>query len=125
MDKFLTSDFALVLLLALVLIIMHELGHYMAYRLFGIEARLRPNLLAPGIDPKKPVTVSRWKGIFIAINGFIFASLTVNLPLYLLGYKHSSLILLAGAIGSVLDFLWALTMLGRQTVDLKPYSSNH
>jgi len=41
MEKFLTSKFVILLLLALILLIVHELGLYLAYRLLGFEARMR------------------------------------------------------------------------------------
>jgi len=119
LGKFLSWDFALVLLLAITLLIVHETGHFIAYRIFGIKAKVRRSILVPGIDPVKTVTVPKWKGILIALGGFIFAGFIVNIPLYILGYKHSYLLLIGGIAGSIVDFIWAITMLGNKTVTLQ------
>lgn len=118
MDKFLTIDFLYVAFLVLILLIAHEYGHYLAYKVLGIPAQLRQSFFAPGIDPKNGITVNRWKGMLIAFSGFIFSSITVNFPLYLLGHKHWFVLFLGSIAGSIVDFIWALSMMGSKEIHL-------
>ena len=119
MNRFLSFDFLQLVALVGVLVVVHEAGHYLAYRTLGIRAKLRRSLLLPGIDPVETVTVSRWKGIWIALGGFLFAGVLINLPAYLLSYRHSFVLLLGGLAGSIVDFIWAISMLGQKTVVLR------
>lgn len=69
MEKLFSWDFALVLLFMLVLFFVHEYGHYLAYQILRIPAKIRRSLFAPGIDPKETVSVRRWQGLMIALGG--------------------------------------------------------
>lgn len=119
MAKFLHPDFFLLLALVAVLFVVHEAGHYIAYRALGIRARLRRNILIPGIDPVATVSVPRWKGVVIALSGFIIAGMLVNAPAYVLGYQHRFVLLLGGIAGSIVDFVWAISMLPQGTVTIE------
>lgn len=118
MEKFLSWDFAFVIILCLVLFAVHEYGHYLAYKIFHIPAKLRHSILIPGIDPKETISVKRWKGILIALGGFVLSSLIVVLPLYVLRYKHWFVMFLGAVAGSIVDFVWAISMLGNETTTL-------
>lgn len=119
MEKFLSWDFAFVIILALALFIVHEYGHYLAYRVLGIPAKLRRSVIAPGVDPKETICVKRWKGLFIALGGFFLSNLILVLPLYAFSYKHWFVLFLGSFAGSIVDFAWALSMLSRKTVTLQ------
>ncbi len=65
-------DFAILLLLMAILLIVHEYGHYIAYRVLGYKAVVRRSLLVPGIDPLNTIEVNRAEGLLIALGGFYF-----------------------------------------------------
>lgn len=65
MEKFLSVNFIVLLFLAVLLFIIHELEHWIAYRLCGYPAVIRKSVLVPGIDPEKTIEVKRWQGLFI------------------------------------------------------------
>ena len=88
MEKLLTMDFALVLFIVMILFVAHEYGHYLAYRILKIPAKLRRSIIAPGIDPKERVLVKWWQGLMIA-----FA-------------------------GSIVDFIWAISMVGKRNITI-------
>lgn len=57
-------------LLVLALFIVHEWGHYLAYRLFGIPAYFKKSILIPQVLPKETVIVTKLQGLVIALAGF-------------------------------------------------------
>ena len=118
MDKLLTWDFAFVLLLMTILFIVHEYGHYLAYKILKIPAKIRRSFFVPGIDPKETVSVKRWQGMMIAFGGFVL-SFVIVVPLYIFSYKHSFVIFIGAIAGSIFDFVWALCMIGMKTVTIK------
>lgn len=111
MSKFLTLDFGILLIVLTALMMIHELGHYIAYRILGFEAVIRRSFLVPGIDPNETIEVSKLQGLIIALGGFLLSMLVVVLPAILIGYKHGIVVIIAGVAGSIADFMWALTML--------------
>jgi len=117
MEKFLSVRFVIIVAIYAVVVVVHEAGHYLAYRLFGIPARIRKSFWAPGIDPVETVTVARWKGIVIAAGGLII-SLVFIFALFLIGYRDWWLELIGDVAGSVADFGWALSMLPKKQVTL-------
>jgi len=118
MEKFLSMDFIILLLLAMVLLIIHELGHWLAYRLFGYQAVIRKSIIVPGIDPKETIEVKKGQGLFIALSGFAFSSFVVILPCFVLGYRLWHVLLIGGVAGACLDFIWALGMIFQKTVTI-------
>lgn len=105
MDKFLSFDFVVLLLLAFILLGVHEFGHWLAYRVCGYDAVLRKSVFVPGIDPKKDIKVSKIQGLFIALNGFLFSAFVEIVPLMFLGYKLWKVLLLGGIAGASVDFM--------------------
>lgn len=82
MEKFFTWDFANLLVLMIILLVVHEFGHYLAYRVLGYKAVLRKSVLVPGIDPLSTIVVTRAEGLLIALGGFLLSTLTVVVPLF-------------------------------------------
>jgi hypothetical protein len=118
MDKFLTWDFAGMVLSLVILLILHEYGHYLAYRILGYKAVVRKSFLVPGIDPQSTIEVKRIEGLLIALGGFIFSTVVVVLPLLLVNYKHWLVVMIGSVAGSIVDFIWALGMLFQRTVTI-------
>jgi hypothetical protein len=118
MSRFLSLDFLTLLLLAMVLLIVHEFGHWMAYRLCGYQAVIRKSVFVPGIDPKVTIVVNRFQGLFIALNGFVFSTLVVVLPCFVYKYRLWPALLLGGVAGASLDFIWAVSMLFQKEITI-------
>jgi hypothetical protein len=118
MEKFLTWDFAGLVFILVVLLIIHEYGHYLAYRVLGYRAVVRRSFLAPGIDPQNTIEVKRREGLLIALGGFILSTAVVVVPLLLVNYKHWLVVMIGSAAGSIVDFIWALGMLFQRTVTI-------
>jgi hypothetical protein len=118
MNKFISWDFALLLIITAMLFVVHEFGHYLVYRVLGYEAIIRKSLIAPGIDPKYTIEVSRFKGILIAVGGFVLSTAIIVMPFMLFGYKHWFVLLIASIAGSIMDFIWAATMLLQKTITI-------
>ena len=116
MDKFLTIDFIVLLILAFVLLGIHELGHWLAYRLCGYDAVIRKSIFVPGIDPKKDIKVNKMQGLFIALNGFLFSALIEIVPLIFMEYKLWKALLLGSIAGASVDFIWAISMLFKKEI---------
>ena len=119
MEKFLTPNFAVLVLLALILLIIHEFGHYLAYRLLGYQARVRKSFIAPGIDPKETIVVTRIQGLFIALNGFILSTFTVVLLSFLMNYSLWFVLFIGSIAGSCVDFIWAIGMLFQRDITIQ------
>jgi len=118
MEKFLSLNFIILLILAILLLIIHELGHWIAYRLCGHPAVIRKSVLIPGIDPKETIEVKRWQGLFIALNGVALSSLVVIFPCFILGYRLWHVLLIGGVAGACVDFIWAFSMIFQHTVKI-------
>ncbi len=118
MDKFLSMHFAGVVMLAFIVFVVHELGHYLAYRILGYQATIRKSLLAPGIDPKETIEIPCWQGLFIALSGFIFSTGIVVFPLFLMHYTYWFVLLIGSVAGSCVDAMWAISMIGRKKVTI-------
>lgn len=119
MDKFLTPKFAVLLLLVILLLVVHEFGHYLAYRLLGYKACVRKSIIAPGIDPKETIIVTREKGLFIALNGFILSTFSVVLLSFLMNYSLWFVLFIGSLAGSCVDFIWALGMLFQKEITIQ------
>lgn len=120
MDKFFTWDFSLLLVLILALFFVHELGHYLAYRLLGYRAVIRKAFFVPGIDPKETIEVTRYEGVVIAMSGFVLSAAVVVLPCALLQFNQSLTIFVASIAGSFVDFIWAMALLNQRTIRITP-----
>lgn len=118
MDKFLTWDFAILLIVFFILLILHEAGHYLAYRILGFDAVIRKSVLIPGIDPKTTIEVNRAQGLTIALGGFVFSTAVIVLPALLIGYRHWFVLLIGSVAGSIVDFIWGFTMLFMKTITI-------
>ena len=119
MEKFLTPEFAILLMLELLLLIIHEFGHYLAYRLLGFKASVRKSIIIPGIDPKETITVTRMQGLFIALNGFILSTLSVVLIPLLFNYSLWFALFICSLAGSCVDFIWAFGMLFQKQITIQ------
>ncbi len=119
MEKLLTPKFAVLLLLVFLVLIVHELGHYLAYRLLGFQACVRKSIIAPGIDPKETIVVTRMQGLFIALNGFILSTFSVVLLSYLMNYSLWFVLFIGSLAGSCVDFIWAIGMLFQKNVTIQ------
>lgn len=118
MEKFLTWDFAGLVFILVVLLVLHEFGHYLAYRVLGYKAVVRKSFLVPGIDPQSTIEVRRGEGLLIALGGFIFSTAVVVVPLLILSYRHWLVVLIGSTAGSIVDFIWAFGMLLQRTVTI-------
>lgn len=107
-------------MMALILIVLHEFGHYIAYRLLGHNAHFNNSLLVPSIQPNEEITVSRFGGLTIALMGFIFSTIVFILPCYFF-YNQWKALLIGNLVGSIADFFWALSMLFQKTIHIIPY----
>lgn len=119
MDKFLTPKFAVLLLLAFLLLIVHEFGHYLAYRLLGFQAHIRKSIIAPGIDSKETIVVNRMQGLFIALNGFILSTSSVVLLSFLMNYSLWFVLFIGSLAGSCIDFIWAFGMIFQKNITIQ------
>lgn len=118
MDKFISWNFAGLLLCVIILFIVHEYGHYLSYRVLGYKAVVRKSILAPGIDPLYTIVVSKAEGLLIALGGFIISTIVVIIPLLLLQYKLWFAVLTGSIAGSIFDFIWAFGMLFQKTITI-------
>jgi hypothetical protein len=118
MEKFLSWDFAFLLLLMAILLIIHEYGHYIAYRVLGYKAVVRRSFLVPGIDPQNTIEVSRGGGLLIALGGFILSTISIVIPSLLLHYRLWVVLLIGSVAGSIVDFAWAFSMLYKRTITI-------
>lgn len=118
MEKFISWDFAGMLFFLTILLIVHEYGHYLAYRVLGHKAVVRRSFLAPGIDPLNTIEVKKVEGLLIALGGFILSTVVVVIPLLLFHYKLWVVVLIGSAAGSIVDFIWAFSMLFQRTITI-------
>ena len=102
--------FGLLVLMVLILIIIHEFGHYLAYKIYGIPAHFRKSLLAPGISPNETIVVTKIQGIVIGLSGFVFSTAIFILPSILV-YPLWKALLVGSVAGSIADFLWVFSMI--------------
>lgn len=102
--------FLFLVFMIIVLLIIHEFGHYLAYKFYGIPAHLRKSLLAPGISPNKPVSVSKIQGVVIALSGFIFSTIIFVLP-SILFYPLWKALMIGSVAGSAADLIWCLSII--------------
>ncbi|MDF2589949.1 MAG: hypothetical protein K0S41_3790 [Anaerocolumna sp.] len=119
MGKFISLNFLGVVILALLLLVVHEWGHYVAYRVLGYRAKVRKSLIAPGIDPVETIEVPRWKGLVIAFAGFVVSTILVVLPLFLFQYKYYMPLFIGSIAGASVDFTWAFSMLPSKTITIQ------
>lgn len=118
MEKFLSWDFAGLLILMATLLIVHEYGHYIAYRILGYKAVVRRSFLVPGIDPLNTIEVNRAEGLLIALGGFIFSIIIVVIPSLLFHYRLWVVLIIGSVAGSIVDFIWAFGMLFQRTITI-------
>jgi membrane-associated protease RseP (regulator of RpoE activity) len=102
--------FGLLVLMVLILIIIHELGHYLAYKIYGIPAHFRKSLLAPGISPNETIVVTKMQGIVIGLSGFVFSTVIFVFPSIFV-YPLWKALLVGSVAGSIVDFIWAFSMI--------------
>ena len=102
--------FAFLLCMVLILIIIHEFGHFLAYKIYGIPAHFRKSIIAPGISPNETIVVSKIQGMVIALSGFIFSTVIFVVPSALL-YPLWKALLVGSVAGSIADYLWAFSMI--------------
>lgn len=57
-------------------------------------------------------------GAFYRLNGFAFSSLVVIFPCFILGYRLWHVLLIGGAVGACVDFIWAFSMIFQRTVKI-------
>ena len=118
MEKYLSLKFLGLLSFLAILFVTHEYGHYLAYRVLGYKAVIRKSFLAPGIDPKQTIEVSRLEGLIIALGGFVLSTIIVVVPLMLVQYKLLIALMIGSIAGSIVDFIWALSMLFRRNITI-------
>lgn len=121
MKKYISFNFLLLLIMALILIAIHEFGHYLAYRLFGYKAHFNMSMLIPSVQPNEEITVTRFQGLTIALLGFIFSSLVFVLPCYLF-YPQWKALFIGSVAGSIADFFWAFSMIFDKKVHIIPHN---
>lgn len=120
MDGFFTWDFPVLLVLIIALFLIHELGHYLAYRVLGYRAVIRKVVFVPGIDPKETIEVTRSEGLVISMSGFILTVMLVVLPCVLVGYKQCFALFMASIAGSFMDLFWVMNLLYRKRITIAP-----
>lgn len=96
-------------ILVAALFIVHEWGHYLAYRVFYIPAYFKKSLFVPQVLPKETVTVSKLQGLIIALAGFIVSTILIVLPCIFI-YPLWRALLVGSLAGSSVDFIWALSI---------------
>lgn len=99
------------ILIILTIFVLHEWGHYLAYKIFGIPAHFRRSILAPGIDPNETVVVSKLQGMVIALAGFFVSTCLFTLPMIIIFPIWKGFFLIITLVGSCVDFLWAISMI--------------
>jgi len=102
--------FGFLLFMVLILIIIHEFGHFIAYKIYGIPAHFRKSLLAQGISPNETIVVTKMQGMVIALSGFVFSTVIFVLPSAML-YPLWKALLEGSVAGSIADYLWAFSMI--------------
>lgn len=109
----------LLIIMVMILLVIHEYGHYAAYRIFGIPAHVRKSLLAPGISPNKAVSVTKFQGLVIALAGFVLSTVVFVIPSIFV-YPLWKALLIGSIAGSAADFLWAISMIfsGKERIDI-------
>ena len=123
MEKFLSWNFAILLLLMVILLIIHEYGHYLAYRVLGYKAILRRSILVPGVDPLNTIQVKKVEGLLIALGGFVLSTTIVVIPLIIFQYRLWLVLLIGSLAGSIVDFIWAFSMLFKRAITISGSSS--
>ncbi len=123
MEKFLSWSFAILLLLMVILLIIHEYGHYLAYRVLGYKAILRRSILVPGVDPLNTIQVKKVEGLLIALGGFVLSTTIVVIPLIIFQYRLWLVLLIGSLAGSIVDFIWAFSMLFKRAITISGSSS--
>jgi len=103
------TNFIIMLIMIFILFVIHEWGHYLAFKMFGISSHFRKSIIAPGVDPNETVIVSRFQGIVIALSGFFVSTILFVLPMTLI-YPLWKVLLIGTFAGASLDFLWAFSM---------------
>jgi membrane-associated protease RseP (regulator of RpoE activity) len=102
--------FIFLIFMILILLVIHEYGHYLAYKIYGIPAHVRKSILAPGISPNESVYVTKTQGIVIALAGFVFSTVIFVIP-SIFFYPLWKALMVGSVAGSAADFIWALTMM--------------
>lgn len=101
---------AVLILLMVILFIIHEFGHYLAYQLLGIDTYFKMSVIAPQVLPKQNITITKVAGLFVALSGFIISILLFVYPLSYF-YNLWKALLVGSLAGSIADFLWAISMI--------------
>ena len=111
-------DFVVLLALMGMVLIVHECGHYLAYRVLGIPAYFKISVLVPQVLPRETVRLPRMKGLMIALAGFGVSTLLIVVPGIFI-YPLWKALLIGSIAGASIDFLWALSMLFSKNVLIK------
>lgn len=98
-----------------IVFVVHEWGHYLAYRAFGIPAYFRISVLVPQVLPQQTIRISRIKGLIVALAGFAASTLLIVLP-SIFFYPLWKALLIGSIAGASVDFIWALSMVFSKTV---------
>ena len=102
--------FLFMIVMIFILFVIHELGHYFAYTMFGIPSYFRKSVITPGFSPKETAVVSKFKGLVIALSGFLLSTILFVIPTIFF-YSLWKVLLIGSIAGSSMDFIWAFTML--------------
>lgn len=111
-------DFVGLLGLMGIIFIVHEWGHYLAYRLFGIPVYFKLSVFVPQVLPRQTIRLRRSKGLVIALAGFVISTLLIVVPSVFF-YKLWKALLIGSIAGASVDFLWAASMVFSKTVLIK------
>lgn len=110
--------FIFLVFMVLILVIIHEFGHFLAYKIYKIPAHFRKSLLAPGISPNETIIVTKTQGMVIALSGFVFSTVIFVLPSALIYHLWKAL-LVGSVAGSIADYLWAVSMIFSKKVRIQ------
>ena len=102
--------FGFLVFMILILLIIHEFGHYLAYKIYGIPVHFRKSLLAPGISPNETIVVTKMQGIVIGLSGYVFSTIIFVLP-NVFAYPLWKALFVGSIACSIVDFIWVFSMI--------------